>query len=114
MLLSSSRLIGLENEVEWTKHIQRTKFPAYEREVVLWDGSRVDLLGDYAIEVDWVNKWPEAVGQCLLYSKLSGKPPMILLLVKEDGWEKYLARCLIACGDIRVMAYDTRKQNFIR
>ena len=50
-------------------------------EVVLWDGSRVDIMTDeYAIEVDWAYKWSEGVGQCLYYAAVSGKKPALLLL----------------------------------
>lgn len=101
------------SEVEWVRHIQQTEMPQYRTEVVLWDNSRVDMLDEYAIEVDWVEKWAEAIGQVLFYSKITNKPPMIILLVKHDGFEKFVARCLIAT-DIPVRVYDTRTKKWIQ
>ncbi len=40
-----------------------------ETEVVLPNGTRCDILTDqYALEVDFADKWAEALGQCLNYA----------------------------------------------
>ena len=53
----------------------------------LWDGARVDILTDeYAIEVDWSKKWAEGVGQAAYYGAMTGRRPVVLLLVRD--WKK--------------------------
>ncbi|MDH3976454.1 MAG: hypothetical protein OEV42_19490 [Deltaproteobacteria bacterium] len=53
-------------------------------EYVLDDGSRVDCLTDeYAVEVDFADKWHEAVGQSLYYALKTGKKPGILLITEK-------------------------------
>lgn len=45
-------------------------------EVVLSGGSRVDCLTEtHAIEVEFAEKWKEAVGQALYYGKKTGRAP---------------------------------------
>ncbi len=70
-----------------------------ECEVTLFDGSRVDLLNDeYAIEVDWARKWPEAVGQALWYSILTHKRPAVLLLTRDRRADlRFLLRATAVC-----------------
>jgi hypothetical protein len=53
-------------------------------EVVLADRTRVDCetLG-YAIEADFADKWPEAVGQSVHYARMTGKLPGILLIIEH-------------------------------
>jgi len=51
-------------------------------EYILPDRTRVDCLTDtYAIEVDFANKWAEAIGQSLYYSNETGKQAGILLIL---------------------------------
>ena len=48
----------------------------------LADGTEVDLLNkDYAFEVDFLNKWYEAIGQSQHYAKVTQSKPAIILLV---------------------------------
>ena len=50
----------------------------------LEDGRRIDCLTDtHAIEVEFAHKWPEAVGQSLDYSMLTGRQAGIVLIVKK-------------------------------
>lgn len=71
------------------------------REVVLADGSRVDLVSrDYAVEVEWCEKWKEAPSQAVLYSVWTGKKPAVILLVGkgEASSEKMsILRCKLVC-----------------
>ena len=62
-------------------------------EVVLKDRTRVDCLTkQHAIEVDWANKWPEAIGQSLHYAKSTGKKAGVVLLFKKPGDLRYWKR----------------------
>ena len=72
---------------------------AAETEVVLPDESRVDLLSETtAWEADWAEKWPEAVGQSVLYAIWTDREPGIILLVRDRRAEKhYLLRCRLVC-----------------
>jgi len=85
---------------------------AIGKEVRLDDGTRVDLLfPNQACEIDWANKWAEGIGQAIYYSKKTGKDPLVLLLVKRDGWEKYRDRVEF-CG-IKCWVYDTRTETWL-
>ena len=50
-------------------------------------GGQVDCLSpEYAIEVEWAEKWAEAVGQSLYYADATArKPGIILLCEKSEG-----------------------------
>ena len=62
-------------------------------EVKLADATRCDCLTTtHSIEVDYANKFYEAVGQSLHYSIMTKKLPGILLLIKDTGDNVYLAR----------------------
>ena len=53
--------------------------------------SRVDiLLPDEAIEVDFARKRDESVGQAARYALATGRPPAILLIVKNERDKQYL------------------------
>ena len=57
------------------------------------DGTRCDILTDtHAIEVDFADKWAEAIGQSLNYAMQTGKKAGILLVIKDRGDEKHLER----------------------
>lgn len=56
-----------------------------EREVGLPNGARVDCLSEtHAIEVDFTEKWAEALGQALLYAATTGKQPGIILICRQE------------------------------
>ena len=62
----------------------------------LKDGQRIDCLTDqYSIEVEFARKWPEAIGQSLNYSMLTGKKAGIVLILKtveeQTHWQRLLA-----------------------
>ena len=51
-------------------------------------GSRVDCLtDDYAIEFDFLKKWPEALSQAQYYAKMTGKIPGIVLIIEDRHYE---------------------------
>lgn len=62
-----------------------------EIEYRLPDKTRVDCLTkDHAVEFDFANKWAEAIGQSLHYSKMTGKKAGIVIIVEEDADMKYV------------------------
>ncbi len=82
------------------------------KEVRLDDGTRVDLLfPNQACEIDWADKWAEGIGQAIYYSKKTKRDPLVLLLVKKDGWEKYRDR--VEYCDIPCWVYDTRIEEWV-
>jgi len=51
---------------------------------VMVGGGRIDILNDeYAIEVEFANKWKNSIGQALWYSLQTGKQPGIVLIKKN-------------------------------
>ena len=91
---------------------QRDGWESLEKEHRLDDGTRVDLLfPEQACEIDWASKWAEGVGQSIYYGLKTRKAPLVILLVKKDGWEKYRDRVQY-CG-VDCWVYDTRTQAWI-
>tara|TARA_Y100001973_G_C5145426_1_gene305177 strand:- start:131 stop:601 length:471 start_codon:yes stop_codon:yes gene_type:complete len=103
-------------EVYWQDIIheelsQRDGWESLEKEHRLDDGTRVDLLfPEQACEIDWANKWAEGVGQSIYYGLKTRKAPLVILLAKKDGWEKYRDRVQY-CG-VDCWVYDTRTQEW--
>ena len=61
-------------------------------EVRLSDGTRVDCLTDtHAWEVDFANKYFEAVMQAAHYSRITGKAPGIVFIVESLSDLKYIS-----------------------
>ena len=86
--------------------------PKYEAtcEVLMDDGTICDMITDeYAIEVDYTNKWAEAVGQSLHYAERTGKKPAIILLLRdpESEW-RHLVHCGLLCGKYGIKLYVER------
>ena len=64
-----------------------------EVEVVLPDRTRADCLTKrYAVEVEFANKWYQAIGQALFYSMQTGKKAGILLIIEGKAKNKYWIR----------------------
>lgn len=88
------------SEIEWAADLALTVNG--ETEYRLPDGSRIDILtGTEAIEVEWSDKWPEAIGQSIYYSLASGKQPSVWLLLRGNYDEDYL-RCLMVCRELNI------------
>ena len=97
-------------ETYWQDIIQ--KEIGGEKEYRLDDGTRVDLLfDDKACEIDWANKWAEGIGQSIYYGLKTDRPPLVILLAKKDGWEKYRDR--VEYCDIECWVYDTRIEGWV-
>ena len=79
----------------WAQRAQKEDFyselwcdsRAGKSEVKTSQGTRVDcLLPDYAVEVDFDNKWAEGLGQALHYGVEFDRQPAVLLIIKDhDG-----------------------------
>lgn len=53
-------------------------------EVVLPSGARLDCLApNFAIEIDWTEKWAESIGQALDYAAETGLKPGIILICRD-------------------------------
>ena len=97
-------------ETYWQDIIQ--KEIGGEKEYRLDDGTRVDLLfEDKACEIDWASKWAEGIGQSIYYGLKTERPPLVILLAKKDGWEKYRDR--VEYCDIECWVYDTRIEGWV-
>ena len=97
---------GKKDEAHYQKLIY--KLTGGELEHKLPDGTRIDILtDDFAIEVDFVKKFYEAIGQAVHYTQ-SGRKPLIWLIVRQKTEEKYVARAVAACKRtaVRVNGHD--------
>jgi hypothetical protein len=64
-----------------------------QTEVTMPDGTRCDIVTDtHAIEVDFADKWAEAIGQSLNYSFQLNKKAGILLILEKPVDERHLIR----------------------
>ena len=112
------------HEVDWVQHLAETEYGIEDGsdslEIRLFNGKRIDLIwSDYAIEVDWANKFPEGIGQSLYYAAVTHRKPAVLLLVKNPiKDQKYIEQALVVCRSneprIRLWAYDTTQSKFMR
>lgn len=77
-------------------------------EVRLPDQTRVDCLTDeYAIEIDFANKWKQAIGQSLHYALVTGKKPAIALIVRQPSDQKYVEqlKAVLAANELEITVY---------
>ncbi len=57
------------------------------------DKTRVDCLTEkHAVEFDFANKWAESIGQALHYGIMTGKKPMVVLILENEQQMKYYNR----------------------
>ena len=57
------------------------------------DKTRVDCLTQKeAVEFDFANKWHESIGQALHYGIMTGKKPMVVLILENQEQMKYYER----------------------
>lgn len=90
-LLLSSQCHSAEDELWYQKVWCEGKGGKVESR--LDDGRRVDCITKtHAIEMDFANKWPEAIGQSLDYAMLTQKQAGIVLILKSHKdslhWER--------------------------
>lgn len=90
--------VHAKTEAEWQAELCPS--PLFEREVILDDGSRADCISSsVAVEIDFSDKWAEAIGQALLYAELTGKLPVIFLVCRSR-----IETCDIHAGRIAAVA----------
>lgn len=66
-----------------------------KKEQRLSNGTRIDCLtNSHAIEVDFADKWYEALGQALYYSTESNRKAGIALIIEYPHHEKYYKRLM--------------------
>ncbi len=49
-------------------------------------------VSEYAVETEFAHKWAESVGQCLYYSKITGKKPAVAIILKKPTDYRYIRR----------------------
>jgi hypothetical protein len=113
----SARPSPQSHENTWIKFLAM-EMDSARAEVTLADGTRIDILTPHrAIEVDWVKKWPEAIGQACFYAAMTSRSPTILLLVRDRKTElRFIHRAIIAARLARVIVcvYDTRNAKYLQ
>ena len=84
LLTSQSHAARLHPESEYRDRWCDDRYG--ETEVTLSDRTRVDCItADYAVEIDFANKWAEAIGQSLHYSRMTDRKPGIVLILETDS-----------------------------
>ncbi len=83
------------------------------QEFQLNDRSRVDCLTDeFAVEVEFASKWPEAVGQALYYALMTGRKPGIVLIMEyPDREKKFYDRIRTVCDSYGIMLWVVQYSN---
>lgn len=72
------------NEATWTESLVASI--GGRREVVIPNG-RIDVMTEtFAMEVDFMNKWHEGIGQALHYASATGKRAALALVVRHVDW----------------------------
>ena len=80
------------NSEAYYQKIAAEKYGA-ESEVTMPDGTRCDLVTEkHAIEVDFADKWGEAIGQSLNYGFQTNKRAGIVLILEKPSDRRHLIR----------------------
>lgn len=84
------------------------------KEYRLDDGTRVDCLTDeYAIEFDFAPKWAEGIGQALYYAERTGLKPGVVLIMEDDGDERFLDRLNAVADRYRIKVWKTAPSDML-
>lgn len=101
ILLSLLTFGQYPSENEWTKQHAEEYNAKFDQR--LWDDTRPDLTsGVMVYEVDWADKWAEAIGQSLYYASQTGKRPVIILLVRNRDDYIHVFRCQRALEKVEI------------
>ena len=95
LLLALLPLTAFAERLHPESHYQEIAAKKYngQTEVTMPDGTRCDIVtATHAIEVDFADKWGEAIGQSLNYAFQSNKKAGILLILESKEDEKHLIR----------------------
>lgn len=98
----------LRTERDYQKAFNETYFQGMAKIEVPVKYGRIDLLSDdYAIEVDRLDKFHEAIGQALHYAKETGKKPAIAFYIAErqPGDEDKLKYVTWLCGYYKIKVW---------
>ena len=82
-------------------------------EVTAGDGTRCDILTEtHAIEVDFADKWGEAIGQSLNYGYQFNRKAGILLILESPADRKHLVRVnsIVRHYDLPIDVWEIRPQ----
>lgn len=89
LVLGSIFMLGLSNGK--LESVYQAEWCAGRLEVTLSDQTRVDCLTEtHAIEVEFANKWKNAIGQSLHYALMTGKKAGIALILRKETDQRYL------------------------
>ena len=92
LILSLPFSLNAERNEKWYTERAAIKYNG-RTEVTMPDRTRCDIVTEtHAIEVDFAEKWAEAIGQSLNYSFQTELKPGILLILREPEDERYLIR----------------------
>ncbi|WP_239488832.1 hypothetical protein [Luteitalea sp. TBR-22] len=70
-------------EARWSKALAKELRGEQEFQI---EGGRIDVVTPrFAIEVDFLRKWHEGIGQALHYASSTGKLPMVALILPESA-----------------------------
>ncbi|HEY4745251.1 MAG TPA: hypothetical protein VIH45_11370 [Desulfuromonadaceae bacterium] len=76
------------------------------------DGTRVDCLTrEYAVEVEYAPKWAESIGQALYYAQNTGRKPGVLMILRNDGDERFLKRLRVVAKEQGIKVWTVRPKD---
>lgn len=103
LLLSLATPLPGDRETKWSAWIALQRQGA-AAEFVTPDGSRVDVLtAEHAFEVEWVEKWSQAIGQSVFYGLATNRKPGVILLMRgKASDQRYYLRCLAVCARLGI------------
>ena len=103
-------LIKLPNE-KFYEHLAAVKLFGIEQ-VKLKNNEICDILTDtFSIEVDFVTKWYESIGQCESYSIQSQKKPGIVLIIKNVKDYRILNNAIEVCKKLNINLWIIESYN---
>jgi hypothetical protein len=92
-------------EADWVKSF--AAFAGGRREFSV-RGGRVDVItGDFAVELDFIERWHEGLGQALHYGSATQKRPALALIFRDDRWPPD-ARSAQLLGEIDKVCLEQR------
>jgi len=104
----SERPTHKDRETTWSAYLAEKLDGVPEVRTI--DNTRCDIVtDDMAIEVEWANKWPEAIGQVLRYSVMLGRKPAIIFLLKTPADRLHVTRAAVAIGCTDIVMLDSVK-----
>lgn len=93
LLLLCFTALARDNPEAFYTRLFASRLQGAQIEATAPDKTRCDILtAAYALEVDFANKWAEAVGQSLHYSLQFNRKAGIVLIVERPADYKYLRR----------------------